>query len=206
MITEGVQATFGVLSLVLGVTASVPYMKAIVAGHRPPYATYLGWFFIGITALTFHLGAIPPNNAKWSALLPGIFVLVPLAYILLLLWYRAPMNLSKRDTISLLGVAICWAIWVTSHGRNGETSLASLAALLATDLFASWPILDDARKGMESGRATRVAWFIASISAGMGLLAVSSLLSLEAVYPSYLFILMSSIFLLSVIYNPTEVI
>ena len=97
MITEGFQATFGIMSLVIGVAASIPYIKAIIDGHRPPYATYLGWFLIGITAFAFHFGSIPSENAKWSALLPGIFILVPLTYLLLLLKGIGIFSQNKAD-------------------------------------------------------------------------------------------------------------
>ena len=179
------------------VCGAAPYLFAIVRGHRPPYATYIGWLLIGATAFFLHWNAIPEGHDRWSALLPAAYIVIPASYLLILLLYRAPITFSRRDTISIVGVVVTWVIWVAAQNAGERALAVSLMALIMTDFFASWPILDDARRGYESKNANRASWALSAISAFLGVLAVSEAASLEITYPLYLLSLMATIFAFS---------
>lgn len=169
---------------------------AIVQGHRPPYSTYIGWLLLGATGFLFHYQTILPNDPKWSVFLPAAFVAVPLSYLLLLAYLRAGFQLDKRDKICLGGISMSWVIWIISHYTITDSSwmiLVPLLALVVTDAFALWPILQDAFRGKESGLGEKWSWGMTFVSTIFGGLAVEKPLSLEMIYPTYLFVTMGLI-------------
>ena len=176
--------------------AALPYHWAIIEGHRPPYSTYIGWLLLGATGFVFHYQAISPDDPKWSVFLPAVFVIVPLSYLLVLIYLKAGWQLDKRDKICLLGIAVSWLIWVVSQltlPATGYLIAVPLIALVITDAFASWPILQDAFKGKESATKTKWSWALTFTSTSFGLLSVENPFSLEVVYPGYLFAMMGMI-------------
>ncbi|MES2966230.1 MAG: hypothetical protein V4668_00415 [Patescibacteria group bacterium] len=195
-IFEDYKLAFGIFALIFGVLAALPYHWAIFEGHRPPYSTYIGWFLLGATGFVFHYQTISPDDAKWSLLLPAVFVVVPLSYLLVLIFLKAGWLLDKRDKICLKGIVISWLIWVVSLLTLPETGYliaVPLTALVITDAFASWPILQDAFKGKESATKTKWSWALTFLSTTCGLLSVENPFSLEVVYPGYLFAMMGMI-------------
>ncbi len=195
-IFEDHKLAFGIFAILFGVLAALPYHWAIIRGHRPPYSTYIGWLLLGVTGFVFHYQAISPDDQKWSLFLPGAFVIVPLSYLLVLVFFKAGWYLDKRDKICLLGIFICWVVWLLLHRELPETGYLSALPLMAfviTDAVASWPILQDAFKGKESATMTKWSWALTFTSTACGLLSVENPFSLEVIYPSYLFAMMGMI-------------
>ena len=184
---------FALFFVVVGAIAAVPYIYTIFKGHRPPYSTYLGWLLIGSTGFIFHYQAISAENEKWSAFLPALYIFIPLTYLLLLVFLRAKWEHDRRDKACPTGIALCWVVWVTSHFSSISNPLMPLVALVATDAFASWPLLQDASRGAESKPLNVVSWTLAFLSVASGLLAVADPRSSELIYPGYLFMIMGGI-------------
>ena len=188
---------FATFSVVVGALAALPYIYAIIKGHRPPYSTYLGWLFIGSTGFVFHYQTIGAGDYKWSAFLPALYILIPLTYLLLLVFLKAKWEMDARDKTCLGGVAVCWIVWVASHFAGLSNPAVPILALVATDAFASWPLLQDASRGEESKPMNVVAWSLAFVSVAAGVFAVADFRSAEIIYPGYLFLLMGSIWVFS---------
>ena len=195
-ILETSKAAFAIVAFLLGLFAGVPYHVAILQGHRPPYTTYVGWLLLGATGFWFHYQTILPDDPKWSVFLPAAFVFVPLSYLLLLVFLRAGWKLEKRDKVCLGGIFMSWVIWVVTQAtieNSGWMILVPLLALVITDAFALWPILQDASRGKESGGMEKISWGMTFASTIFGGLAVEKPLSLEMIYPTYLIITMGLI-------------
>lgn len=181
-------AVYAIIASLLGVSAAIPYLMGIFQGHRPPYSTYFGWFILGATGFWFHYITIPPEAAKWSVYLPAVFVVIPLTYLIVLYYLGAKWQLDKRDKICLTGIMISWVIYVLSKYYLSETGwlmVVPLAAYIVTDAFASWPILQDAYRGHESGRKMQWSWGMTFVATIFGCMAVGQMFSLEMVYPAY---------------------
>lgn len=193
---------FAITAACIGLISSVPYIWAIWNSHRPPYTTYLGWLLIGSTGFVFHYLAIPTGHSKWSALLPAVNILIPLVYVSLLICLKARWKLEKRDKWCLSAVGVSWCVWVVTdltnitHGSSGM--LVPLTALIATDVFASIPIYQNARKGLESKFWNKVSWSLGLLSTLCGLASVGDYTSLEVMYPTYLVVMLTAIALSSV--------
>ena len=188
---------FATLSVALGLLAAIPYIISILKGHRPPYSTYVGWLLIGVTGFIFHYQAISAEDDKWSAFLPALYILIPLTYLLLLIFLGAQWKLDTRDKVSLTGIAVCWLVWMASHFSGVSNPAVPLVALVATDAFASWPLLQDAGRGQESKPMNVASWTLTLGSVGCGVVAVADPLSAEMVYPGYLLVMMGGIWLCS---------
>lgn len=191
------KSEFAIASVLIGAISAIPYLKSMWNGHRPPYTTYLGWLLIGTTGFIFHYQAIKPSDEKWSALLPALYIFIPLVYITLLIALKAIWKLDTRDMVCLSGILLCWLVWVIAHLLGISTMTVPLIALVATDAFSSWPILQNAWKGEESERENQIAWSLAAISVVAGVVAVADPFSAEMIYPAYLMVLMSAICLFS---------
>lgn len=188
---------FATLSVALGSLATIPYIVSILNGHRPPYSTYLGWLLIGVTGFIFHYQAISAEDDKWSAFLPALYILIPLTYLLLLAFLRAQWKLDTRDKASLIGIVVCWVVWVASHLSGLSHPIVPLVALVTTDAFASWPLLQDASRGEESKPMNVASWTLTLGSVACGVVAVADPWSAEMVYPGYLLVMMGGIWLCS---------
>ena len=188
---------FATASVALGSLAAIPYIFAILRGHRPPYSTCLGWLLIGMTGFIFHFQAISVEDDKWSAFLPALYILIPLTYLVLLIFLRARWKLDTRDKVSLFGIAVCWLVWVVTHFSGFSSPVIPLVALASTDAFASWPLLQDASRGEESKPMNVLSWTLTLGSVACGVIAVADPWSAEIVYPGYLLIMMGSIWLCS---------
>ena len=191
------KAIAAIASVVTGLIANIPYVIVILRGHRPPYTTYLGWTLIGVLGLLFHVQAIDAMNSKWSALFPALFAIVPLAYLCLLASLGARWYLDGRDKICLGLILASASVWVVSHVAGFGTITFPLIALVATDVFSSWPILQNAWLGEESRPLNRLSWFLTTVSAAFGAGSVAAPASAEMIYPGYLFLMMGVIFLCS---------
>lgn len=192
-IIEASKPAFAISGFLLGASAGIPYAVAITTGHRPPYSTYVGWLLLGATGFWFHYQTILPTDPKWSVFLPAAFVLVPFSYLFLLFCLQAGWNLDKRDKICLSGILFSWVIWVLAQiylPESGWMIVVPLMALLVTDAFATWPILQDAYRGKESGPLQKLSWGMTFASTIFGGLAVEKPASLEMVYPGYLLVMM----------------
>ena len=187
-IFESSKAVLAIAAVLFGGCAAIPYLVGIFQGHRPPYSTYLGWFLLGATGFWFHYLTILPEDPKWSVYLPAVFVAIPLTYLLVLIYLRAGWHLDRRDKLCLTGIFISWVIWVASElylPNTGWMMGVPLAAFVITDAFASWPILQDAYRGHESGRMMKWSWGMTFVATIFGCLAVDKPFSLEIVYPVY---------------------
>ena len=195
-IFESSKAAFAIIAVLLGGCAAIPYLVGIFRGHRPPYSTYAGWLLLGATGFYFHYQTISPEAPKWSVYLPGVFVAIPLTYLLVLMYLRAGWHLDRRDKICLAGIFFSWVIWILSEKSLPETGwmmAVPLAAFIITDAFASWPILQDAYRGHESGRMMQWSWGMTFLATIFGCLAVNEPISLEIVYPVYQLAMMGMI-------------
>jgi hypothetical protein len=136
------------------------------------------------------------TDPKWSVFLPAVFVVVPLSYLIVLFYLKSGWGLDRRDKACLAGVGICWLVWVVAELKfaNSDWLIAlPLFALVATDAFASWPLLQNAYRGQESQKAVRWSWGLTFAATVFGILSVGDLGSLEVVYPGYLCLMMGSI-------------
>ena len=184
---------FAVIAVLIGAIAAIPYIQTMWRGHRPPYTTYFGWLLIGVTGFIFHYQAIDAEDAKWSAFLPALYIVIPAVYIGLLVYLKAGWELNRRDKICLSGIVLCWMVWVVAHLSGVSAIAVPLLALVATDIFSTWPILEDALRGKESGHKNRISWSLTAISTIAGVFAVAEPWSSEMIYPGYLMIMMSAI-------------
>ena len=192
-IFENSKAVFAIIAVLLGGCAAIPYLIGIFRGHRPPYSTYIGWLLLGATGFWFHYLTISPDDPKWSVFLPAVFVAVPLTYLAVLIYLRAGWYLDTRDKICLAGIFLSWVIWVITQLTLPETGwliVVPLTALVITDAFASWPILQDAYHGHESGHMMQWSWGMTFVATIFGCLAVEQPFSLEIAYPFYQLVMM----------------
>lgn len=192
-----------VTSVIVGTLANIPYVIVILKGHRPPYTTYLGWSLIGVMGFIFHFQAIDASNDKWSALFPGLFAIIPLAYLCLLVSLGAQWQLDTRDKICLTLVLASGTVWAASHLTGFGTVTLPLLALVSTDTFSSWPILQNAWRGAESMTLNRVSWFLTMVSSAFGASSVAAPFTAEMIYPGYLSVMMAAIFFCSLRRSPS---
>ena len=75
--------------------------------------------------------------------------------------------------------------------------LLPLFALVATDAFASWPLLQDEFRGEESKPMNVLSWTLTAASTLAGVMAVAEPQSVEVIYPGYLLIMMGTIWICS---------
>ena len=190
-----------IASVAVGTLANFPYVIAIIKGHRPPYTTYFGWFMIGIMGFIFHFQSIDAASDKWSALFPALFAAIPFAYLGLLISLGAKWRPDRRDKTCLYLIAVSWTVWVTGHLSGFGTIFLPLLALIATDAFASWPILQNAWRGDESNPLNRVSWFLTTVASALGASAVAAPSTAEMIYPGYLLVMMWAIFMGSILTN-----
>lgn len=188
---------FAIASLAAGTFANIPYFIVIIKGHRPPYTTYMGWSLIGVMGFFFHFQAIDAANDKWSALFPALFAVVPLAYLFLLVVLGAEWRMDRRDKICLSLILVSGVVWIVSHLAGLGTIILPLVALVTTDAFSSWPILQNAWRGEESMPLNRLSWFLTMASSAFGAASVAAPSTAEMIYPSYLFVMMGAIFVCS---------
>lgn len=192
-ILESNKSAFAYAAFLLGALAAPFYHHALITGHRPPYSTYIGWLLLGVSGFWFHWQTILPDDPKWSAFGPLVFIVVPLSYLILLYCLGAKWELDGRDKRCLSGVAVCWAVWIIGELTISTESwfiLLPMGFLIVTDVLASWPILQDAYRGEEGKWQMKCSWGLTALSAMCGALAVEKPFSKEMVYPSYLLIMM----------------
>ena len=170
--TESIQMFVGVLSGLVGLAASIPYIPSILRGEtRPNRATWFIWTVLGlVTALSYKgVGAGPTVWMAW------VFFVNPLITFVLSFKYGVG-GWSKLDRFCLAGVLLAAAVWFFSPGWALAMSIAvDLCGLIPT-LYKSW------HKPEEENLA---GWVIITVASVLNLFAIDSLSFGVCVYPVY---------------------
>ena len=169
-----IKEIFGILAIVLGISAAVPYIYEIVKKSSKPHRiSWAIWSFISILTLTSYVSA----GAHWSALLALAAALNNFVIFLLSLKFGTG-GLSTQDRIAF-GIAIVGIVlWVITR-----QAAFGLVFALGADLVGLVLTLNKTHKDPNSESA--LAWAISTLASVAGLLAVHNYNFTQTIYPVY---------------------
>ena len=178
---------FAFFAVIFGTIAAVLYVITIWQGHQPPYTTLIVWFVLGLSLLYFQ----GKTEATWSIALLVIYAFIPIIYLVELIYLRVKWTMQRRDILCLVLAGLSWGMWFLTKDLTDSVNLdilIPLIALVCTDAFGSWPILQDAWNGKEF--EGRLAWLCTLIAVSFELGTVNNYQSAEVILPSYFIVMM----------------
>lgn len=178
---------FTCIAVIFGSIAAIIYVKEIWEGHQPPYTTILVWLILGLSLLYFH----GKTEATWSLALLVVYAVVPAIYLVELTLLKVRWSMKKRDMICLTLALLFWIIWLLTENLEDSSNSAvwiPLVALVCTDAFGSWPILQNSWQGKEF--EGRISWLCTLVAVSAELGTVNNFASPEIVLPVYFFVMM----------------
>ena len=166
----------GIVSGLLATIGLVPYLVDIFRGKtKPERASWIIWTVLGAIAFFSQL-AQGARNSLWMT---G-FQLFNVALITLLSLKYGYGSFSKRDVCALMLAGCGLLLW-----KITTNPLLALIVVVCVDFIGVYLTLIKTLKYPDS--ETLVAWFLASLSGLLGLIAVGKLDFGLLVYPFYIF-------------------
>lgn len=175
---------FGVIALLLSVSANIPYVIEIVRGQAKPHR--ISWLIWTALGLVYFLSTILDTGAT---LFTAGELIGPVIIFLLALKYGSGGN-NKFDYISLLIAAVAFALLFILDGV-----LISLLLALFIDSIGIFLTIRKLREDPTS--ESRAFWIIGSISAIFALLSLEEFTLEALLFPIYVFVVSTYIFLIA---------
>jgi hypothetical protein len=175
----------GAIAGVLSLGGFVPYWWAIWRGHtRPNRATWWIWSLVGI-AIALSYRAAGAESTIW---VPISYTIGPVVTSCLGIKFGEG-GWAKLDRICLVGVGIGLILW----GLYRSPSIA-LGVNIGIDFLGALPTIHKSFRRPEGENIS--AWLLFSVANVLNLLAIDSWTWQIVIYPIYIFLVSSTIFLL----------
>lgn len=191
-----IKATFGVLSAFFTFAGLIPYFLEIHKKEIYPHnLSWLGWAFITSTGAI----AMLSEGFSWSVIILFANSLSCLIVVFYSIYKKVGVWSTTIYDYIFFGLGIFGIIlWQTFN----MPIIAILCAVLA-DLFFGIPTIIKAYKNPKS--ETYLAWLLCSIAGLLSLFAVQSYVITQFLYPLYLFIFDTVIFLIVIIFRNKKI-
>ncbi len=165
---------FGILALIIGVEAGLPYIYSVFRGSTKPHrVSWAIWDTLGLITLSSYLA----KGAHWSALLAVAAAFNNLVIFLISLKFGTG-GASKIDRIALALGIFGLLLWVLTK----EAAFALLFAIFA-DSIATILTAHKAYKNPDS--ESGLSWSMAATASIFGFLAIQNYSFWQIIYPLY---------------------
>ncbi len=172
MFNQSIQQYIGIISAVVGLSASIPYVPSIIKGETKPNRVSWGiWTALGFVLALSYQG-IGAESTSWLA---WVFFINPLIVFSLSFKYGVG-GWERLDKICLTGVVFAVCLWFFSPSW-------SLGVSIAVDLFALIPTLY--KTWHKPKEENMMGWLIITIASVINLFAIDSFQLGIVIYPIY---------------------
>lgn len=165
---------FGIISITIGLGASIPYIYGIINGKVKPQR--MAWAISVLTkSVTF--AAQVAKGAQWSLAL-NMAGLMSSGIILVLSLKRGVGGFSRQDNVALLLATLSLAVWLIS----GEALYGLFFAIFADAIGV---LLTLFKTYKNPGTESVVTWSMATAASVFGFLAIDAYTLGQAAFPLY---------------------
>jgi hypothetical protein len=190
------KAIFGILSAFFTFAGLVPYFLEIHKREIYPHnLSWLGWAFITLVGGI----AMLANGGSWSVVIIFANTLSCLLVVAYSIYKKVGVWSTTLYDYVFFGLGILGIIlWQTF-----DVPLIAVVCSVLADLFFGIPTLVKAYKNPKS--ELTIAWFSCTIAGLFSLFAVRSFMVIDFLYPLYLFIFDSMVFLILIFFKNKKV-
>lgn len=169
---------FIILSSVLTIASTIPYLVEIVRGKtKPRVVSWLTW-----SVLTAIAGLASFSDGQYPAAILMLFATIETLLIVILGWKHGDRKVERTDVICLIGAAVGIVLW-----QIFNSPAIAVIATITIDLVGGIPtILHSWKKPHEE---TWITFFLAMLGGVFTVLAIDAWTVTSVAYPLYLVII-----------------
>ncbi|MCL2038199.1 hypothetical protein FWG95_04355 [Candidatus Saccharibacteria bacterium] len=178
------QEILGIISMIVGISSSIPYVIAIVKKQAVPQR--ITWLLFTMLSISFLTSAIMTGGNVWFT----VGQLIGPAAILGLSIKYGTGGGSRLDAASLIVAAVAFVLLFIV-----DSKLAGLLLALLIDVIGASLTIKKVLK--QRGTEPKLAWAIGSLGGLLGILSVVNFSFENLLFPIYIFVFTTFMFLIS---------